>query len=309
MKIVLAPNAFKDSLSAIQTCNAMAEGIHKVLEDVEIIKIPIADGGDGLVDIALHVMNGKMETCRVHNPLGKTIEAGFCHVPEERLSIIEMASSSGLRLLSPDERNPLVTSTYGTGELIKSALDLNSKTILVGLGGSATNDGGTGMAAALGMIFLDKKGKKLIPNGENLANIHKIDGTGLDERIKDVSIEAICDVTNRLLGETGASIVYGPQKGASPEQVKTLELGLANLADKISEDLKKDVRTLVSGGAAGGLGAGLFPFWMPDSVQELMWFWIWYILMMHWKEPICYLRVKGNWTSKLRLEKHPLERL
>jgi len=174
--------------------------------------------------------------------------------------IIEMASCSGLRLLSSAERNPLKTSTYGTGELIKTALNYNAKTILVGLGGSATNDGGTGMAAALGVVFFDKDGMKIAPTGENLSDIHRIDMSGLDERIKQVSIEAICDVNNTLLGEKGATAIYGPQKGASPEQVKRLEAGLKNLADRIEMDLKKDVRTLVSGGAAGGLGAGLFSF-------------------------------------------------
>ncbi len=260
MKIVIAPNSFKDSLSAIKVAKAMADGIRKVMPRAEITTVPIADGGDGLIEIISHIKKTQIKRCQVHDPLHNLIEAEFCFIPDKQLAIIEMASASGLRLLPNTKRNPMETSTYGTGEMIKAALDLKAAKILVGLGGSATNDGGTGMAAALGINFLDKHGKKIIACGKNLGNIHTINTAHIDKRINSTTIEAICDVTNPPLGKEGAASVYAPQKGATQKQVKELEAGLKNLVNCIKRDLDLDVRDLKSGGAAGALGMGLFAF-------------------------------------------------
>lgn len=260
MKIVLAPNAFKDSLTAIQASEAMALGIRRVLPHANIRQVPVADGGDGLTEIVLHAMHGENRTCEVKDPLGRKIKAAFCYLPEKQVAIIEMAEASGLRLLSSAERNPMLTSTIGTGQAIAAALELGATKILVGLGGSATCDGGIGMAAALGVKFFDDKNRLLDPVGQNLRHIHHIDKSQLDYRVKKVAFEAICDVNNPLLGKKGAAEVYAPQKGASPAQVKELETGLANLADRIEESYSLDVRTLDFGGAAGGLGAGIHSF-------------------------------------------------
>ncbi|MCP4756160.1 MAG: glycerate kinase [Proteobacteria bacterium] len=260
MKVVLAPNAFKDSVSAIRASQAMEKGVRAVLADAEIQRVPIADGGDGLTEIAFYAMGGEKKFHYVHNPVGKLIEATYCYFPEKRLAIIEMAEASGLRLLSACERNPMLTSTYGTGELIAAALDLGASRILVGLGGSATCDGGIGMAAALGMRFLDDQDQLLEPLGGNLQQIARIDAAGLDRRIPDVGFEAICDVSNPLLGENGAAAIYGPQKGAAPEEVEKLEQGLTNLARLVGKTFGHQVQDDDFGGAAGGLGMGLAAF-------------------------------------------------
>ena len=260
MKIVLAPNAFKDSLTATEACQCMAEGILTVLPTTTIVKKPVADGGDGLVEIVMNQLQGEKICCHVRDPLFRKITSDFCYLPAKKTAVIEMASASGLRLLSQKERNPLYTSTIGTGDLIKEALDLGATTILVGIGGSATNDGGCGMAAALGAAFFDQKGQPVQPLGGELERISRIDLSGLDPRLAAVNIQAICDVTNPLLGSEGASAVYAPQKGASPEEVEQLERGMAQLAKQIQSDLGKDVMSLQSGGAAGGLGVGLFAF-------------------------------------------------
>ncbi|MCP4754695.1 MAG: glycerate kinase [Proteobacteria bacterium] len=260
MKIVLAPNAFKDSLSAIRAAEVMAEGVRRALPEADIRTVPVADGGDGLTEIVLQAMGGRKMECRVHDPLGRDIESAFCYVPEKRLAVIEMANASGLRLLAPSERNPMSTSTLGTGELIRQAMDQGAEKILVGIGGSATCDGGIGMAGALGVRFLDERSETIDPVGGNLGRIRRIDPSGLDGRAKDISFEAICDVNNPLLGEQGAAAVYGPQKGASPEQVYELEQGLANLADRVEAVYGEKVRHLDFGGAAGGLGMGLYAF-------------------------------------------------
>jgi len=196
----------------------------------------------------------------VTGPLGQSREAAFCYVPQMRFAAVEMALASGLALLEPDRRNPDRTTTVGTGQLIAAALDLDVQRIGVGIGGSATNDGGIGMASALGVRFLDARGVPVEPIGGALARIRHIDMSGLDPRVAGVQIEAVCDVDNPLCGPTGAAHVFGPQKGASPEQVKALDAGLANLADVIAADLGLEVRDLPGAGAAGGLGAGLKAF-------------------------------------------------
>jgi glycerate kinase len=260
MKIVVAPNAYKGSLTGSEAAAAMGRGIQHVLPEAEIVEVPVADGGDGLVDVVHGALGGELRKVLVSGPLRNLVEAEFCVVAEKGLASIEMALASGLALVNENERDPEKTSTYGTGELIREALDLGLTRIGIGIGGSATNDGGIGMAAALGVRFLDIEGKRLEPVGGSLGRIAHIDMNRLDARIAHTRIEAICDVDNPLTGPKGASRVYGPQKGASPKQVERLEAGLANLARVIKNDLGFDVAGMAGGGAAGGLGAGLFVF-------------------------------------------------
>ncbi len=260
MKIVVAPNAFKGSLSAKDAAHVMAEAILDVDPDIEVREVPFSDGGDGLLEVLTDILGGEKVAVEVLGPLGKRIVSELCYVRDRSIAAIEMARASGLALLGESEGDPTRTTTYGTGELIKKGVDLGAKRIIIGIGGSATNDGGIGMAAALGVRFLDSRGKEIYPCGGNLIKIRDIDIRGLYKKIKDVEIEVVCDVDNPLLGENGAARVYGPQKGATPEQVEELEQGLANLARVIKEKLGIDVTTIPGGGAAGGLGAGLFAF-------------------------------------------------
>jgi len=260
MKIVLAPNAFKGCLTGSEATAAMAEGVARVVPDSEIVQVPVADGGDGLVDVAADALGGEIRTVTVTGPLGESREAAFCYVPQMKFAAVEMALASGVTLLDADWRNPDRTTTLGTGELIAAALDLGVERIGVGIGGSATNDGGIGMATALGVRFLDARGVPVEPIGGALARIRHIDMSGLDPRVANVQIEAVCDVENPLCGPTGAAHIFGPQKGATPDQVKALDAGLGNLADVIAADLGQEVRDLPGAGAAGGLGAGLKAF-------------------------------------------------
>ncbi len=260
MKIVTAPNAFKGSLTATDAAQAMEAGIRKVLPDAEVLQVPVADGGDGLVDVAIEALGGEKRSLEVKGPRNSPLVADFCYVESKNLVTVEMALASGLALLPEDLQDPTLTTTYGTGELIKAGLELGVKDIHVGIGGSATTDGGIGMAQALGVRFLDQDGKELPGIGASLAAIDKIDLSGLDPRIQKTTIKAVCDVDNPLYGPQGAAVVYGPQKGATPEQVEELDNGLKNLAVVIRKDLGKDVASLPGGGAAGGLGAGLFAF-------------------------------------------------
>lgn len=260
MKIVLAPNAFKGSMSAVQAALAMEQGVRQSFPGAEAVRIPVADGGDGLAEVLMAALGGEARVATVRGPLGAPVQAAFCHVPALGLAAVEMAAASGLALLAPGERDPARTTSYGTGELIRVALDLGARHIVVGIGGSATNDGGVGLAAALGIRFLDAAGQAVAPSGGALRQIRRIDPSGLDPRLAAVRCEVLCDVDNPLLGPRGAAQVYGPQKGASPAQVEELEAGLAHLAAVISADLGLDVRELPGGGAAGGLGAGLRAF-------------------------------------------------
>ncbi len=259
-KIVLAPNAFKGCLTGAEAAAAMADGVLRVFPDCEIVKAPVADGGDGLVDVAAEALGGEIRTVTVTGPLGQPLQAAFCYVPDMAFAAVEMALASGLALLEDGQRNPDRTTTRGTGELIAAALDLGVRRIGVGIGGSATNDGGIGMATALGVRFLDARGVPVEPVGAALARIRHIDMTGLDPRVRDVQIEAVCDVDNPLCGPTGAAHIFGPQKGATPAQVQALDAGLENLAGVIAADLGQEVRDLPGAGAAGGLGAGLKAF-------------------------------------------------
>ncbi len=260
MKIVAAPNAFKGSLSATAAAMAMAEGITQMLPEAEVVQVPVADGGDGLVDVAVEALQGERRTLKVTGPRNTPVEADFCYVKSMDLMAVEMALASGLALLPEDLRDPTLTTTFGTGELIRAGLDLGVKRIDVGIGGSATNDGGIGMAQALGVRFLDKDGKELSGIGSSLGAIAEIDLSGLDPRVKETTFEAVCDVDNPLCGPKGAAAVYGPQKGASPKQVEELDQGLKNLAEVIQKQMGLDVADMPGAGAAGGLGAGLNAF-------------------------------------------------
>jgi len=235
MKIVVAPNAFKGSLTASKAAKAMNTGIKNIVPDAKVIQVPVADGGDGLVDIAVEVLHGKIQSLEVQGPRYPTVLAKYCVVESLNLVTIEMALASGLALLTTDLQDPTLSTTYGTGELIQKALDLQVARINVGIGGSATNDGGMGMAQALGVRFLDKSGEQLPPIGKSLLAIAKIDISGLDPRINKVNIEAVCDVDNPLFGPKGAAYIYAPQKGATPEQVEELDRGLQNLGKRLKK--------------------------------------------------------------------------
>lgn len=260
MKFVVAPNAFKGCLSASEAAGAMAAGVWGAVPAADVVCVPVADGGDGLVDVAIEALAGEPRVVPVSGPRGEPIQATFCYVPAMNFAAVEMALASGLALLPADRRDPTLTTTRGTGELILAALDLGVSRIGVGIGGSATNDGGIGMAAALGVRFLDDRETPVKPVGGELGRIRRVDMSGLDRRVASVQFEAVCDVDNPLCGPTGAAAVYGPQKGATPEQIEVLDAGLANLADVIERDLGLDVRDLPGSGAAGGLGAGLHAF-------------------------------------------------
>ncbi len=260
MKIVIAPNAFKGSMTAGQAAKAMVKGIESVIPDADTLMVPVADGGDGLVDVFTNALSGNIITRDVQGPLWRAIHASYCLVPDMKLAAVEMALASGLALLKDNERNPMLTTTYGTGELIADALARGAQKVVIGIGGSSTNDCGIGMAAALGVQFLDKDGKEVKPVGGEMINVTDIDLSGLYPAVRSADFEVACDVDNPLIGEKGAARVYGPQKGATEFQVRELEDGLENIAAVIEKTLGIDVRNIPGSGAAGGLGAGLMAF-------------------------------------------------
>lgn len=257
---VLAPDSFKGSLTAREVSLAMECGIKKVLPTAECIKVPMADGGEGTVQSLVDATNGKLFELEVKGPLGSPIMASYGIMGDEKTAAIEMASASGLHLVNEYTRNPLITTTYGTGELVKACIDKGIKKIILGIGGSATNDGGAGFAQALGVRFLDKQGHELSPGGAALSQLHKIDISGIDPRLKNIDIEIACDVSNPLCGKKGASNVFGPQKGATPKMIKTLDDALYRYASILKDQLGKDIIDIPGAGAAGGLGAGLLAF-------------------------------------------------
>ncbi len=260
MKIIIAPDKFKGSLTAAEAAQAIARGIRGILPEAHLILFPLSDGGEGLVETLAGAAEGTILSTTVSNPLGQKVEARWALINNEQTAVIEMAAASGLILVPPESRNPGVTSTYGTGELIMDALDEGCSEIIIGIGGSATNDGGAGMACALGAKLLDKDGQPLDPGGLELLKLDRIDVANLDPRIKDVSCKVACDVDNLLTGQHGASYVYGPQKGAKPDMVKELDRSLAHYASILKKDLGIDVEQVPGAGAAGGLGAGLIAF-------------------------------------------------
>lgn len=260
MKFVLAPDSFKESMTAKNAALAMKKGIKKVFPDAECVIVPMADGGEGTVESLVSFSNGEMIKTEVIGPLGNKVIAEYGLLGEEQTAVIEMASASGLGLIKLEDRNPLLATTYGTGQLIKDALDKGVSRFLIGIGGSATNDGGMGMLQALGVSFKDRNGDELPFGGGALEQLHSIDMSGLDERLKTAQIDVACDVTNPLVGENGASAIFGPQKGASPEMVNMLDRNLAHFADVIKIQLGQDIAHIEGAGAAGGLGAGLMAF-------------------------------------------------
>ena len=260
MKILLAPNAFKECLSALEVAQAMAEGVREVYPGAECVLCPIADGGDGTLETLIATADAKPVQVKVADPLGRPVKAKMAMMGGGNGMVIEMAEASGLHLLKPEERNPLITTTRGTGDLIRVAIYRGVRYIIVGIGGSATVDGGTGMARALGYRFLDQEGNELPEGGGSLSQLEQIDFSGKEAGLASTRILIASDVTNPLLGNQGAAQIYGPQKGATPEQVEQLESGLKRLADIIQKDLGIDVRDCPGAGAAGGLGAGLMAF-------------------------------------------------
>lgn len=260
MKIVLAPDSYKGSLTAQKACGAMAAGIRKVMPEAEIIQAPMADGGEGTVQSLVDATGGRIYMANVKNPLGQIVTAKYGILGDRETAVIEMAEASGLYLINKQERNPLLTSTYGTGELIYNALEQGCRKFILGIGGSATNDGGMGMAQALGVRFLDEKRQDLPDGGGNLGRLEYIDVAGLDKRISESSFTVACDVGNPLCGPNGASVVFGPQKGASPAMVSELDNNLAHYAGVIKRELGFDIKDIPGAGAAGGLGAGMLAF-------------------------------------------------
>lgn len=260
MKILIAPDSFKESLSAGEVSNWVEKGLKSANPKFQIKKIPLADGGEGTLNVLASSIKSRFIKCRVTGPLGEKLTASYGILSENKTAVIEMAKASGLELLKPSERNPLKTTTYGTGELIKDALTRGCRKIIVCIGGSATIDGGMGMAQALGVRFLDKNNKPAGLGGGELNKICRIDISGIDKRIHQTEFIAATDVKNPLIGSKGAAKVYGPQKGATPNIVNQLENGLNNLAKVIKRDLAKDIANMPGAGAAGGLGAGLNVF-------------------------------------------------
>ncbi|MBE0640054.1 MAG: glycerate kinase [Bacteroidales bacterium] len=260
MKILVAPNSFKQSLSSKEAADKIAYGIRQVLPDVEILSVPLADGGEGTVQSLVDATSGKIIKTTVHDPLMRKVGSYFGMLGDGKTMVIEMAAASGIELLQTIELNPLKTTTYGTGELIKSAMDLGCNTMIIGIGGSATNDGGAGMAIALGVKFLDIGRNEIGQGGESLSTLAKIDLSGLDQRLKSCKVIVAADVNNPLTGNNGASRIYAPQKGASPDDVELLEKNLKHYAAIIREQLKIDIENMPGSGAAGGLGAGLMAF-------------------------------------------------
>ena len=284
MKIVIAPDSFKESLSALEVANAIEQGLRQVIPDCDIVKIPVADGGEGTVQSMVDATGGSIVSLEVMGPLGHRVQAhygilgnlsnsdsnndsdsrsndGSATVPNTgAIAVIEMASASGLHHVPREQRNPLLTTSYGTGELICDALNRGIKHIILGLGGSATNDGGAGMAQALDILLLDDQGKTLPAGGAALGNLAQIDVSNAHPLLRECSFEVACDVDNPLCGERGASAIFGPQKGATPAMVKQLDTALAHYADVIARNGMTDHREHAGAGAAGGMGLGVMAF-------------------------------------------------
>lgn len=273
MNILVAPDKFRGSLEAAEVCNAIENGVRKAFPNAKVTSIPLADGGEGTSKILTQQANGSEVTVTALDPLNRPLKATYGISVDHQVAFIEMAAASGLGLLKPEERNPLLTSTFGTGQLIVDALDKGVKTIILGIGGSATTDGGIGMAEALGFAFKDKDGHTLLPNGQSLGKIASIDVHNADPRLALVSVVVACDVTNPLFGKDGAAFVYGPQKGADSEMVVELDHGLQNLAQVATRVFGRDVSLVPGAGAAGGLGAGCMWFLnatLKDGISIVM---------------------------------------
>lgn len=254
MKIVIAPDKFKGSLTGLEFCNAVEEGIQSVIKDVEIVKMPLSDGGDGTIKVANHYLKGAFIKVQVKNPLFNKIEAQYLYSKSTKVAFIEMAEASGIKLLKQEELDCKNTTTYGTGQLILDAINKGAKLIIIGLGGSATNDCGIGMATALGYRFLDKNKKEVYPVGKELLKIVSIDTSNVSTALKKVKFKIACDVTNPLYGKSGAAYVYAQQKGASAEDIKLLDKGLKHFSIVLNDHFNVNPTDIIGAGAAGGMG-------------------------------------------------------
>ncbi|EKM7811770.1 TPA: glycerate kinase [Klebsiella aerogenes] len=260
MKIVIAPDSYKESLSALDVATAIETGFREIYPHAEYVKVPVADGGEGTVEAMVAATQGHIVQVSVTGPLGEPVNAFYGLSGDMRCAYIEMAAASGLESVPPTRRNPLLTTSWGTGELIRHALDAGVSQIIIGIGGSATNDGGAGMAQALGAKLLNTGQQQIAPGGGALETLARIDLSELDPRLADCRIDVACDVTNPLTGPQGASAVFGPQKGATAAMIERLDRGLQHFAQIIDRDLDIDVLSLEGGGAAGGMGAALYAF-------------------------------------------------
>jgi glycerate kinase len=260
MKVIIAPNSFKESLAAPEVAEHLRIGFLRGAPEAEVVCLPVADGGDGTLDALVNACSGEVKEQTVKDPLGKDVPAQWGLIDGGETAVIEMARASGLRLIPRGQRNPLLANSYGTGQLIRAALDSGAGKVIVGIGGSGTVDGGMGMLSALGVRFLDEQGRTLQGNGADLGRVQTIDCSGLDFRTRKVKFVVAGDVTSPLVGEQGAARVFGPQKGATPEMVEVLEGNMLHYARKIKEFLGKDISYIPGAGAAGGLGAALMAF-------------------------------------------------
>ena len=258
-RVLIAPQSFKGSADAVAVAAAIARGVRRVWPQAEVVELPLADGGEGTVRALVHASGGDLRHTRVHDPLLREVDAEWGVLGDRTTAVVEMAAANGLPLLRESERDPRLTSTRGTGELILAAAASGAHRIVVGIGGSATNDGGAGMARAFGYRFFDREGRELPEGGAALARLARIDGQ-TDPRLVRPSIDVACDVRNPLLGPEGASAVFGPQKGATPAMVRELDAALARYADVVERFVRRNVRDVPGAGAAGGLGAGLVAF-------------------------------------------------
>lgn len=267
MHIVIAPDSFKECLTAVQVSKAISKGILKVMPDAHITSLPVADGGEGTVHALVSATGGEIVPAPSVDALDRPIRSFYGVLPDHQTAIVEMAAASGIELLAFEERNPLITSTFGTGLLIKAVLEAGYTQIVVAIGGSATNDGGAGMAQALGYGLYDAEGAPLPLGGGSLYKLHSIDSTHVHPLLNKAEITVACDVTNPLLGSSGATYVFAPQKGATPEMLEILEANLQHFSHVIHRDLKVKVSDIAGAGAAGGLGAGLMAFCQAHMVS------------------------------------------
>ena len=264
MKVAAAIDSFKGSMTSLEVAEAFEKGVKKVYKDAEFIKIPLADGGEGTVKALIDNLDGKMVNIKVKDPLMRDIDSFYGISGDGKTAVIEMAAASGLPLLSPDERNPLKATTFGTGELIKDALEKGCREFIIGIGGSATNDAGTGMLSALGYIFLDENGNELEPNGENLINIKSFKDDKVMKEVSEAKFLIACDVDNPFYGTNGAAHVYGKQKGATGDIIKILDDGMRNFSNVIEKIKKTDISNISGSGAAGGLGGAFTAFFNSE---------------------------------------------
>ncbi|UBZ12319.1 glycerate kinase [Flagellimonas marinaquae] len=267
MKFILAPDKYKGSLTGRQFCETVAQGIYKVFPKSEILKMPLADGGDGTIDVVADYLKASKVSVKVKDPLFREITTHYLLSEDGQTAFIEMSEASGYKLLQKTEMNCMHTTTLGTGEMILDALERGAQTILLGIGGSATNDGGMGMAKALGYSFLDAEGNELKPIGENLAKVKKIRQNNIHPKLAEIKIQVACDVNNPFYGENGAAKIYGAQKGASEEDIEFLDGGLKNFSKMLEASFDIDVQNIPGSGAAGGVGGGAVVFLNAELVS------------------------------------------